>query len=124
MKSKTDAEPGTGVDTGRGDHAEQGRERLRIKIASLERTCRVLHSAEVHLWDTVEHLREGLGAWLAYPDVDVQERAGDMLALIEETLDRVVQRRTVAPLRGVPLLPPDLGRRSESRVALELADED
>lgn len=123
MKSKTDADPGTDMNTGRDGRAEPAGERLRIRIASLERTCRVLHSAEVHLWDTVEHLREGLGAWLAYPDVDVQERAGEMLVLIEETLERVVQRRTVAPLRGVPLLPADLGRRSESRVTL-VADED
>ena len=122
MKSKTEAD--VGVEKGRSGRGEQGSENLRIRIESLERTCRALHSAEVHLWDTVEHLRERIGAWLAYPDVDVQERAGEMLALIEKALARVVQRRTGAPPRRVPLLAGDLGQSSESGVVLELGDEE
>ena len=124
MKSKTDAGASTGVDTSRARLEEQGGEGLRIRIASLERACRVLHSAEVDLWDTVEHLREALGAWLAYPDLDVQERAAEMLTLIEETLERVVQRRAAEPQRKVSMAAPDLRRRSRSAVALELTDEE
>jgi hypothetical protein len=78
----------------------------------------------VDLWDTVEYLREGLGAWLAYPDVDVQKRAAEMLMLIEDTLERVVQRRTATPQRSVAVVAPELRRHSRSAVPLDLAEEE